>query len=237
MKRLILAVLLTATPLLAQTPPPAAAQERSTKLVTLKFVDPQAIISIVRTFGVEIQFNRELKVMSLTGPAQNLAAAEAAIKQLDVAPKNIELIVYFVVAGNQPATSGSIPADLRDVIAQLKSTFPFKEYSMLDTLTLRTRAGSSAETSGVVSPPTAPYPRLSVFSIRNATVGDDGAIRIDRMHAGLRIPLAGAKLDYLNTGIDQDVDVKEGQKVVVGRASLEGPEKALFLILTAKVVQ
>jgi len=31
--------------------------------------------------------------------------------------------------------------------------------------------------------------------------------------------------------------VKEGQKVVVGRASLEGPEKALFLILTAKVVQ
>jgi hypothetical protein len=108
---------------------------------------------------------------------------------------------------------------------------------MLDTLTLRTRAGSSAETTGVISPATAPYPKLTMFSIRNATVGDDGTIRIDRMHAGLRIPLAGAKLDYLNTGIDQDVDIKDGQKVVVGRASLEGPEKALFLILTARVVQ
>ena len=67
------------------------------------------------------------------------------------------------------------------------------------------------------------------------------------MHAGLRIPMgqrttdtkSGTRtsVDYMNTGIDQDVDVKEGQKVVVGRASLEGPEKALFLILTARVVQ
>ena len=31
--------------------------------------------------------------------------------------------------------------------------------------------------------------------------------------------------------------VKEGQKVVVGRSSLEGPQQALFLILTAHVVQ
>ena len=237
MKRLILAVLLIGAPLLAQTPPPAA-QDRASKLVTLKYVDPQAIMSIVRTFGVEIQYNRELKVMSINGTAQSLAAAEAAIKQLDVAPKNIDLIVYFVVAGNQPATTGSVPAELHDVIAQLKSTFAFKDYSMLDTLTLRTRAGSSAETTGILSPPTAPHPRLSIFSIRNATVGDDGTNRIDRMHAGLRIPVSTqAKMEYLNTGIDQDVDVKEGQKIVVGRASLEGPEKALFLILTAKVVQ
>jgi hypothetical protein len=236
MKRLILAVLLIATTLLAQTPPPA--QERSTKLITLKYVDPQAIISIVRMFGVDIQFNRELKVMSLSGSPQSLAAAEAAIKQLDVAPKNIELIVYFVVAGNQPATAGAIPADLRDVVAQIKSTFAFKEYNLLDTLTLRTRAGSRAETTGLLSPPTAPQPRLSLFSIQNVTVSEDRTIRIDGMHAGLRVPVAmPSKVEYLNTGIDQNVDVKEGQKIVVGRASLEGPEKALFLILTAKVVQ
>jgi hypothetical protein len=34
----------------------------------------------------------------------------------------------------------------------------------------------------------------------------------------------------------QVVDVKEGQKLVVGRAS-EGPGKALFLVLIAKVAQ
>ena len=107
---------------------------------------------------------------------------------------------------------------------------------MLDTLTLRTRAGSSADTTGVLSAPGSGAPRLTQFSIRSATVSDDGTIRINRMHAGLRIPISNrGKVEYMNTGIDQDVDVKEGQKIVVGRASLEGPEKALFLILTAKV--
>jgi hypothetical protein len=44
-------------------------------------------------------------------------------------------------------------------------------------------------------------------------------------------------VEYINSGIDQDVDVKAGQKVVVGRSSLEGPQQALFLILTARVIQ
>jgi hypothetical protein len=42
---------------------------------------------------------------------------------------------------------------------------------------------------------------------------------------------------YTDTGISTDVvDVKEGQKLVVGRSSLDGPEKALFLVLIAKVI-
>jgi hypothetical protein len=30
------------------------------------------------------------------------------------------------------------------------------------------------------------------------------------------------------------VDVKEGQKLVVGRSSVDGPDRALFLVLIAK---
>ena len=131
------------------------------------------------------------------------------------------------------------------MITQLKNAFTFKEYKMMDVLTLRTRTGSDAETSGILNAGTPP--KMSQFSIRNVTIGDDGTIRIDRMHAGLRIPYrqpsavgehaAPGKAEYVNSGIDQNVDVKEGQKVVVGRSSLEGPEKALFLILTAQVIQ
>ena len=135
---------------------------------------------------------------------------------------------------------GAVPQDLRDVITQLKSTFTFKEYKMLDVLTLRTRVGSNAETSGILS--TANPPRMTQFSIQNTTVSEDGTtIRIDRMHAGLRIPISVASqqknMEYITSGIDQNVDVKEGQKVVVGRSSLEGPQQALFLILTAHVIQ
>ena len=234
MKRIILAVLLFAAPVFAQAP-----KDRTTKLVTLKYADPNAIFGMIKMFGVGVEMNGAMKTMSLTGTPENIAAAEAAIKQLDVAPKNIELVVNFLIGSNQTTTAGAVPADLRDVVAQLKSTFTFKDYSMLDTLTLRTRAGSSADTTGLVpNPAMVSVPRLTQFSIRSASVTDDGVIRIDRMHAGLRIPIPSAqKVDYINTGIDQDIDVKEGQKIVVGRASLEGPDKALFLVLTAKVVQ
>jgi len=232
MKRIILAALLLASPLLAQTNNPPI-----TKLVTLKYASPDSINNIIQMFGVRVQWNGGLRTIALTGSAESIAAAETAIKQLDVAPKNIELVVQFLVGANQ-AAPGAIPADLGDVVAQLKKTFAFKEYSLLDTLTLRTRAGSAADTTGMISPAGSSIPRMTQFSIRSASVSDDGVIRIERMHAGLRIPVpTGQKLEYMNTGIDQDIDVKEGQKVVVGRASLEGPDKALFLILTAKVVQ
>ena len=139
-------------------------------------------------WGVSITPNSQIKTLSISGPADKVAAVEAAIKQLDVAPKTIELTVYFVVGGDQATLAGgAVPQDLRDVITQLKGAFTFKDYKMLDVLTLRTRAGSSAETSGILN--AGNPPRMSQFSIRNATVSEDGTtVRIDRMHAGLRIP-------------------------------------------------
>jgi hypothetical protein len=84
--------------------------------------------------------------------------------------------------------------------------------------------------------------RLTTFTINSANLeGDGNMIRLDRLHAGLRIPNGSDKNgspSYLDTGISTDVvDVKEGQKLVVGRSSLNGPDTALFLVLIAKVAQ
>jgi hypothetical protein len=38
---------------------------------------------------------------------------------------------------------------------------------------------------------------------------------------------------YINT----DVDVREGQKVVVGKANMDGSDRASIIVLTAKVVE
>ena len=92
-----------------------------------------------------------------------------------------------------------------------------------------------ADTSGQIS-----GNRLTVFRVRSATLESDGSmIRLDGLHAGLRIPhtTGDGKMTYIDTGLSTDVvTAKEGQKLVVGRSSLEGPEKALFLVLIAKVV-
>jgi hypothetical protein len=234
-KRLLLALVLAAAPVMAQAP--LDPNERIQKLVTLKYADPQTLRRLLVNFGVDIQADDRMKVIALSGPRSKVTTAEDAIKQLDLptaAQKDIELTVYFVVGSDQPNLPGNpIPQDLQSTVGALKSTFPFKGYVLLDALSLRARSGVGAATTGQAG-----GMRYTTFSVGSASIDGDGSmIRLDRLHAGLRIPhVEGGKTQYTDTGISTDVvDVKEGQKLVVGRSSLDGPEKALFLVLIAKV--
>ena len=236
MKRLLLALVLVTAPVVAQTPQDP--NERIQKLVTLKYADPSIVRRLLANFGVDIQSDDRMKVIAVSGPRNRVTTAEDAIKQLDVpaaAQKDIELTVYFVVGSDQPNLSGNpIPQDLQSTVAARKSTFPFKGYVLLDALSLRARSGVGADTTGQAA-----GNRYTTFRVRSASIDGDGTmIRLDGLHAGLRIPHSdGGKVGYTDTGISTDVvDVKEGQKLVVGRSSLDGPEKALFLVLIAKIV-
>src|SRR5882724_1021666 len=108
MKRLILAALLIAAPVFAQ-------EDQTKKLIKIQYADPIAVANMIRVFGVGAMANNEMKAITITGKANEIAAAEAAIKQLDVAPKNIELVVYFVVGSDRPDLAGTaVPTDVRD---------------------------------------------------------------------------------------------------------------------------
>ena len=237
MKRLILALAVIAMPTLAQVGQDPS--EHIQKLVTLKYADPQSVAGLLHDFGVELRVDNRMKVIALSGNRNRVTTAEDAIKQLDVpaaGQKDIDLTVYFVVASDQSNVTGSpIPKELDSTVATLKGAFPFKNYVMLDVLSLRSRSGASADASGQLT-----AGRLTTFRVRSASLdGDGGMIRLDNLHAGLRVPIGTAeKTQYIDTGISTEVvDVKEGQKLVVGRSSLNGPDTALFLVLIAKVAQ
>jgi hypothetical protein len=237
MKRLILALALIAMPTLAQVAQDPA--ERIQKLVTVKFADPQSVANLLSNFGVELRVDNRMKVIALSGQRNRVTTAEDAIKQLDVpaaGQKDIDLTVYFVIGSDQSYTGSPIPKELDSTVATLKGAFPFKNFVMLDVLSLRSRSGVSADASGQLT-----GGRLTTFSVRSASLDGDGSmIRLDQLHAGLRVPAGGTseKPNYVNTGISTDVvDVKEGQKLVVGRSSLNGPDTALFLVLIAKIAQ
>jgi hypothetical protein len=237
MKRLVWCAALVMAPLLAQqqAPPPS---EEVQKVVKIQYADPQSIQGLLTIFNVATRADPQMKVITLSGPRNRVTAAEEAIKQLDVPgaqQKDIDLTVYFVVGTDQSNIPGNpIPADLQSTVAALKSTFSFENYGLLDVLSLRTRSGARAETSGQFGS------RFTTFRIRSASLEGNGMIRLDMLHAGVRNPVVDGpnKINYVDTGISTDiVDIKEGQKLVVGRSSLDGPEKALFLVLIAKVAQ
>ena len=248
MKRFFLALLLLALPLAAQeekkteAKPPATVQ----KLFVLKYADPQAVENLLRVFNASIAPNRDMRVLAVSAIPETMAAIEDAIKRLDVpsaAPANVDLTMYLLVGheGESPAGGAAMPKDLDSVVTQLKNAFAFKSYSLLDVLALRTRTGEQASTTssgGAVPNGNASAPVITTFRISNAAVGGDGtSIHISRLNAGIKMPVvSGMQVSYTDLGLNTDVDIKEGQKVVIGRLGIS-KDQALFLVMTVKILQ
>jgi hypothetical protein len=44
-------------------------------------------------------------------------------------------------------------------------------------------------------------------------------------------------VQYIDTGFNTGIDVREGQKVVVGKANIDGSNNAMTLVVTARVAE
>jgi len=220
------------------------AQDHVMKVVTIKNGNLGAINRTLHDLsggaGVLVRSDNEHLVLS--GPKDQVAAMEEIVKQLDVAPApapNIETTVYMLVASEAQA-AGGMPAELGPVVTQLKSLFPYKGYRLLDSFILRSRSGLGAEASGFVPGTGFPLAYQAKFGHAFVDSGDKGRIvRINNLKLGMRVPVATGTppTTYFDVGINTDVDVPEGKKVVVGKtSSIEGPDSALILVISAKVV-
>jgi hypothetical protein len=88
---------------------------------------------------------------------------------------------------------------------------------------------------------------LRFDSINGAIVGEkDRRIAIDRLRLSLKVPVESRSTEtakvtppfsYMDAGISTDLNFTEGQKVVVGKAGLGTPDEAVFLVLSAKIIE
>ena len=247
MKRFLLTLMMLALPLAAQekkeekpaAPPPQVVQ----KVFILKYADPRTLQQLLSAFGVGIWISTDLHALSVSSGPQTMQAIEDAIARLDVpsaAPKDIVLVMHLVVGTDADgAVGGTIPRELDHVVSELRNTFPFKNYRLMDVLTLRARTGQNASTDssgGEMQVGGASRPVVSTFTIRSSTLGPDGTtVRLDGLKASSHIPVAPEPRTQ-DLSIATDVDIKEGQQVVIGRHGINR-EQALFLVLSAHVVQ
>jgi hypothetical protein len=243
MKRVLIALVLFAVlPLAAQEPKKPETVQR---LFILKYADPGQLSNLLKVFDASITQNHELHALAVFSRSpEAMAAIEDAIKRLDVPPpppQNIELTVYYLIGGDNEGTGNALPKDLDSVATQLKNAFPFKAYRLLDALELRTRNGQGGDGSGSPGPNAGGLgATVTQFHMNSASVSQDGSsVRIDNMKAGVKLPVAKATTEggytYVDLGVNADIDIKPGQKVVVGHLSM-GQNQALFLVLTVRVV-
>ena len=208
--------------------------------------------------------NNDLGAIVLKGSQHDVALTEQTIRDLDAtspasahaAGQNLELTIY-VLGGAYKAFAGAQEADgqaLAPVVKQLKAAFPYSHYQLLGTMLMRSALNEKAENTGAIGIKLDPdLSRPSIYQISYASaslVADRNAfLHLKGFRINFRVPVvygslgAGGKVNYATTqyqnadmGIETDVDLREGQKVVVGKTNISDSDSCIFLVLSAKLV-
>lgn len=148
---------------------------------------------------------------------------------------NIELTVYLI-SGSSQGAADEVPQDLEPAMKQLHGVFAYKSYKLSESFILRGRGGRS-NTEGIV-PGSGLHYRFGYNQLR---VSGDAprAVHVDGLNLLLTKPSVRSGKEELETiaSIYTDLDVRDGQKTVVGKSSLNIGGDALILVIVPKVIE
>ncbi len=237
-----------------QQQPPAEKQKWNQKLFDIKYANVpdlgRFITGSLIQAGARVTWDEKMRVISVGGTDEALLQMAADIvKRYDVPTvagtgRNIEMIVHLMLAAPKGESGDAVPADLSPVVKQLKSVFGYNDFHIVDSAVLRTREGVGAEVSGNASlAPGVPGAPNSSYQIRlgntAVTPTEKGnMIRIDQFRFGARSPqqMPGGNWNFTDIGFNTNLDVREGQKAVVGKSKIDGTDRALILVVSARAV-
>ena len=218
------------------------------------------------TPGISLQASDQLHAIVITGRSPTLiAAVEKTIQELDSepppshAPTNVEITIYLLNASTAPipGTPDVTAEGLAPVLKQLRAVFPYTHYQMLGTILLRSGKDSPAATSGLMKTPTqtgdldAPTTYSAGYDAARVS-GDPPIIHLQhfRLQAKVSVltgirkskdnPAAPSNTSYYQGYLlenSADLDLREGQKTVVGNSNIGDENASIFLVVSARVVQ
>ena len=218
------------------------------KVFEVKYRDAYTLGTVLRQLGsgfkgASVSPNSEFKTITVRDFPENLATIEEAIKRLDTpaAPRpNIELHIHVLIASNTGSTgdtTAAVPAELKDVLTQLRGTFNYQNYELAATVVQRlteTQRGLQGTGTGEVlrGNPTGldmamPYQYLinSVSLVQNPS----GAPTVQINEFSFM-----AQTDKDRAQVQTALNLRDGEKVVVGTATIRN--RALIVVLSAKLV-
>jgi len=203
---------------------------------------------LAHALGVVSVGSRELGVISLVGPEDAVAIAEDTIRRFDVprsepSPRNADFTAYLIVARLE-GDAAPVPEALESVIAQLRSLLPFERYELVETVSLRVADMGLSEVNGTLpalSPALSGYTRYEL-ALQHVRLPGDAP---DRPPAGWVSLSPFFKVDMtlvddsgengVSSTIKTRIELREGQKVVVGKAAIDDVGTSVILVLTVKL--
>ena len=220
-----------------------AAPKPVQKLISVKYIDANSVHNLLRNFAPgndwSIESDNRLHVIALRGRPETVATLEEAIKKLDVAPPDFELTVYLI--SSSPQAGDQLPDALAPTAKQLHGVFAYKGYQLLDSFVLRGSDSQRGNASGTIlkDGKSSTY----YFRYERAAVSGEAPKIVNLHNLDLQIRFFTGTFDKNgnpvshDTALNTDVDIRDGQKVVVGKSDVNNGENPLILVVTAKVVE
>jgi hypothetical protein len=235
--------------LFGQTEPQhPAPPERVTRIVRVQYGNPQTIAYLASTgLNVSASADNTLRAIVIKGPPGPVTDVERTIRELDgpasvPMSKEVEVTVSVLGASSKPGAfaQGEVPQNLAPVVKQIGAIFPYKSYELLSSMLMRSREGGKAENQGVMQSVSGGFesPYKLAYDDANASSMDGKAVlhlRNFRFTSSARIPAGSQSFQMSEIGLLTDVDLREGEKVVVGKASTGDSDSALFVVVSARL--
>jgi hypothetical protein len=239
----------TATPAPAKTEPDFVTEKGfKSKVFEVRYRDAFTLATVVRQLGsgfkgASVSPNSEFKTITVRDFPENLATIEEALKRLDTpAPPrpNIEVHIHILVASNTSGagdTAAPVPTELKDVLTQLRGTLNYRNYELAATVVQRLtetprylQGTGTGDVSGVNPGErnmAMPYDYLlnSISLVQNPTGAP--TVQINEF-------MFKATIDKDHSQVQTALNLRDGEKVVVGTATLRN--RALIVVLSAKLI-
>jgi hypothetical protein len=250
-----LLILLSLSASFAQATTPAAARPEpdyvtekgfKSKVLDVKYRDATSLAQVLRQLGSgfkgsAISANTEFKTITVRDFPENLATMEEALKRLDVpsTPRSdIELHMHVLIASNTAGKSQQIPAELKDVLTQLRGTLSYQNYelatSVIQRLTETSREfrgkGATQISGAVPGSPDLGMPYEYLISSVAVLPSPTGASTVRIGDFSFNIVT-----DKDRAQVQTALNLRDGEKVVVGTATMR--DRALIVVLTARLVK
>lgn len=218
--------------------------------------DPLEIRNLMQGADVRVDGSRSLGAVVIKGNADQVAKAAQTAKDLDSLSggeqtRNIEFTVSVIAGTSAPVPGTHAPSEhFAGVMKQLRTLFPFSDYSVLDTSILRVRQGSEGVLRGVLRSVANGMPGTYDLRFAAATAGDQ-SIHITNLQYMATVGVKGmpdvsvkAENGTVSTkesfpdsiSVKTDVDIRESQNAVIASPSLDDLNATIFIVVSARLV-
>jgi hypothetical protein len=216
------------------------------RIFEVKYRDPNSLAVAIKQLGsgfkgASISASPDFRTITVRDFPENIATMEEAVKRLDTlaAPRpNIELHIHALIASNTSGTGAAPPAELKDVLEQLRGTLNYKNYELAATVVQRlteTPRGLDGSGTAELSPANA-APNISAlpyqYFIGGISLVQDAAGKFSVQIGEFSFSAATSNGD--KTRVQTALNLRDGEKVVVGTATMRN--RALVVVLTAKLL-